>query len=171
MKIYSGKKFELEIQKFKLPNGKVREAEYINHKGSSVILPVLDSGEILMIKQYRPIIDKWLYELPAGTVEEGEDPLETAKRELVEETGYQAGKIIHLIDFYPSPGVSNELMHLYLATDLKFVGAKPEDYEIIEVKKLSRDEIIQLIKSGEIIDGKTLASLLYYFFILKNQNL
>lgn len=170
MKIYSGKKFEVEIEKFKLPNGKIRETEYIKHRGSVVILPVLDNGEIIMIKQFRPIIGKWIYELPAGTLEKGEDPLEAARRELVEETGYEAENITHLIDFYPSPGVSNEFMHLYLATNLKFVGAKPEEYEVIEVKRFSKEELIQMIKNKEIIDAKTLASLLYYFFILGSQN-
>lgn len=171
MKIYSGKKFEVEIEKFQLPNGKIRETEFVKHRGSSVILPILDDNQIVLIRQYRPVINKWIYELPAGTVEEGEDPLETAKRELIEETGYQAGKIIHLIDFYPSPGVSSELMHVYLATNLKLVGAHPEEYEVIEIKKVSRNEIIQMIRNKEINDAKTLASLLYYFFILENQNL
>ncbi|ARM74993.1 NUDIX hydrolase [Acidianus manzaensis] len=169
MKIYSGKKFEVYIEKFNLPNGKVRETEFIKHRGSAVILPFLDKNRIIMIRQYRPVIQKWIYELPAGTVEEGEDPLETAKRELIEETGYEANNISHLIDFYPSPGVSNELMHLYIATNLKFVGAHPEEYEVIEVKEISIEDALQMIKNKEICDAKTILGILY--FKLENQNL
>ncbi|AWR96512.1 NUDIX domain-containing protein [Acidianus sulfidivorans JP7] len=170
MKIYSGKKFELYIEKFQLPNGKIRETEFIKHRGSAVILPLIDDSNLILIRQYRPVIQKWIYELPAGTVEEKEDPLYTAKRELIEETGYDAEKIIHLIDFYPSPGVSNELMHLYLATNLKFVGAHPEDYEVIEVEKVSKESALQMIKNKQICDAKTILGLLYYF-TLENQNL
>lgn len=169
MKLFSGKKFEVYLDKFDLPNGKVRETEYIRHRGSAVIIPLIDENTIILEKQFRPIIGKWVYELPAGTIEEGEPPEITAKRELIEETGYDAETLIHLIDFYPSPGVSTELMHLFLAKGLKFVGSKPEEYEVIEIEKKSLDEALEMIKNHEIEDAKTIIGILYYQFVFRNQ--
>ncbi|QGA53340.1 NUDIX domain-containing protein [Sulfolobus sp. E5-1-F] len=156
MKIFSGKKFEVFIDKVKLPNGYERELEFVKHRGSVVIIPRINNNEIIMIRQFRPVIGKWIYELPAGTIEEGEDPLNTAKRELVEEIGYEAGKMTEIISFYASPGITTEYMRLYLAEDLKYVGAKPEPYEIIEPIRVSIDEAIKMVRERKIEDAKTI---------------
>ncbi|AAK42343.1 NUDIX hydrolase [Sulfolobus islandicus Y.G.57.14] len=155
MKIFSGKKFEVHIDKVKLPNGYERELEFVKHRGSVVIIPKINN-EIILIRQFRPVIDKWIYELPAGTIEEGEDPLNTANRELIEEIGYEAGKMKEIISFYASPGITTEYMRLYLAEDLRYVGAKPEPYEIIEPIRLSIEEAIKMIRERKIEDAKTI---------------
>ncbi|QKR00379.1 NUDIX hydrolase [Metallosphaera tengchongensis] len=160
MKVFSGKKFEVHVDKVGLPNGKERELEYVKHRGSAVIIPILED-KLILIRQYRPVIGKWIYELPAGSVEEEEDPLSTAKRELVEETGYEAEDLREILRFYPSPGITTELMHLYLAHGLKYVGAKPEEYEVIQVIPLKFTEVKNLLDKGEIEDGKTLIAIYY----------
>lgn len=132
------------------------------HPGAVVILPLLDGDRVVMLRQYRPGPLEWLYELPAGTVEEGEDPEETARRELVEETGYEAGRLRLLFKVYPSPGVSTEVMYMYLAEDLRYVGARPEKGEFLETVVLGLDEAVDMVRRGEIVDGKTVMLLLYY---------
>jgi len=90
------------VEKVQLPNGKERRLEYVRHRGSAVVVPRIQN-DLLMIRQYRPVISKWILEFPAGSIEEGEDPEITARRELVEEVGYEAGKLTKLFSFYPSP--------------------------------------------------------------------
>ncbi|AEB95477.1 MAG: NUDIX hydrolase [Metallosphaera sp.] len=160
MKIFSGKKFEVHVEKVSLPNGKERQLEYVKHRGSVVLVPLLED-KVIMIKQYRPVIGKWIYEFPAGTIDEGEDPETTAKRELIEETGYEAGSLTKLLSFYPSPGITNEVMHLYLASDLKYVGARPEEYEVIKVEPMEFKDLENLVINGSIEDGKTIIGVLY----------
>ncbi|AOL17045.1 NUDIX hydrolase [Sulfolobus sp. A20] len=160
MKIFSGKKFEVHVEKTKLPNGYERELEYIKHRGSVVIIPRLDDEKVVLIKQYRPVIGKWIYELPAGTLEENENPIEAAERELIEEVGYKAEKLTEIVGFYSSPGISSEYMRLYLAENLKYVGARPEPYEIIEPIEVKIEDAINMIKEKKIEDAKTIIGLL-----------
>ncbi len=160
MKVFSCKKFEVHVEKVKLPNGKERELQYVKHRGSSVVIPILD-GKLILIKQYRPVIGKWIYEFPAGTIEENEDPLTTAKRELIEEIGYEAKEIVHLFDFYPSPGITNELMHMYLAKGLTYVGSHPEEYEVIEPFPVTLEEALSMLTRRDIEDAKTVIGVLY----------
>lgn len=160
--VYRAKKFEIIKEIIELPNKRRHEIEYLNHRGSSVILPV-EGESVYLIRQYRPIIRKEIYELPAGTIEEGETPLETAIRELEEEVGLKAEELTELARFFPSPGISNETMYLFLARKLRKVERRPEPYEVIEVEKFKVNYVRQLINRGEIEDGKTLIGL---FFLL-----
>ena len=161
MKIFSSPKFDVIIDKFKLPNGKEAEKAYVKHRGSAVIVPFIDKETIIMIKQYRPIINKWLYELPAGTIEEGENEEETAKRELEEEVGYRAKSITKLFSFYVSPGVTTEIIHVFIAKELVKTLQQLEEYEIIEPFEIKLRDAVKLVLDGKIEDGKTMLALLF----------
>ncbi|MFP3225963.1 MAG: NUDIX hydrolase [Sulfolobaceae archaeon] len=161
MKVFTSKKFDVEISEFQLPNGKKVEKAYVKHRGSVVIAPFLDRERIIMIRQYRPIVGKWLYELPAGTIEENESEEETAKRELEEEIGYRPNKIFKLLDFFVSPGVTTEKMHLYIATDLIKTEQQLEEYEVIEPFITTLNDALKMVEEGKIEDGKTMLSLLF----------
>ncbi len=131
----------------------------LRHPGAVAILAVDDAGRVLLERQYRPVVGEWLYEVPAGTLEPGEDPLETAKRELLEETGYTASSWRRLLVFYTSPGVSTEVMHLYEARGLRYRGARPEEDELIETVFVPLSKAVEMIWSGEIRDAKTIIAL------------
>ncbi len=145
------------------PNGVSITREVVVHPGAVVIVPVLDDGQLVLIRNIRHAVDEELWELPAGTREAGEKPMETAARELEEETGYRAGLLTPLIEFYTSPGLLTERMHAYVATELKFVGQKLEEGEQITVKPVKSENVERMLMVGDIQDGKTLAALGLYF--------
>lgn len=128
----------------------------IRHNGSAVMMAVDEKKRILLVRQYRLPADKMMWELPAGKVDEGETPLQAAKRELIEETGYRARKWEKLSSFYPSPGFVAEKMTIYLATELTAGKATPMDDERIETKWYTKKELQEMIRSGKIEDAKTL---------------
>lgn len=136
--------------------------EIIEHPGAVVILPLLDDGRVVLIENYRLSVDRRLLEIPAGTLEPGENPAEAALRELAEETGYRAGRIELWIQFYPSPGILTERMFLYAATDLTLGSPALEADEDIRVRIVSANEAIELVRRGEIEDAKTIAGLLWW---------
>ncbi|BAK54745.1 NUDIX hydrolase [Sulfurisphaera tokodaii] len=160
MRIFSSQKFDVIIDKFQLPNGKEIEKAYVKHRGSVVIVPFIDKEKIIMIKQYRPIIGKWLIELPAGTVEEKENEEETARRELEEEIGYKPNFMSKIFSFYVSPGVTTEIMHVYIARDLVKTSQNLEEYEVIEPFEIRFEDAVKMVLDGKIEDGKTMLSLL-----------
>jgi len=160
-KVFEGRKFDIYAGEYRLPNNVTVYREYVDFGESVAILPIRDN-EILLIKQYRMPINKWIYEVPAGTLEKGEDPSECAVRELIEETGYKPREIIHLFSMYLSPGYSNEYMHVYLARDLEYVGARPEKGELINIEWVRLDKALDLIRENSIEDGKSIAAILYY---------
>jgi ADP-ribose pyrophosphatase len=127
-----------------------------------VVLPLVDDQTVVMIRNERFAVGEVLWELCAGTLEKGEEPLLCAGRELIEETGYEAGRIDKLLEFYTCPGICTERMHAFLARDLTAVGQNLEDNERIEVEVMSLARSMQMIRSGEIRDGKTIATLFYY---------
>ena len=126
------------------------------------ILPVLDDGRIVLIENYRVSSRQTLVELPAGTLEPGEDPQQAAVRELAEETGYRAGRIQPLTVFYTSPGILDELMHLYLATAVVPGATSLDPGEDIRPLVVTLGEALEMVRDGRIRDGKSLAGLLYY---------
>lgn len=154
---YSGSRINVNTIKI---NNHIKEA--VIHPGAAVILPIVDDDNIIMIKNYRFVVDATLWELPAGILEPDEPPIETAKRELIEETGYRAKSVEPLTTFYTSPGICDEIMHAFVAKDLEFVGQDLDDTEEIEVEIVSWTKVKEMIKLGEIMDGKSLAALLYY---------
>ncbi len=159
----------LETRRFRVVRHRGRTAsgheyvrETVQHPGAVVILPILDDARVCLIRNYRVAVAQTLIELPAGTLEPGEDPAVTARRELEEETGYRARRIEPLLAFYMSPGILNERMHAYLATGLTKGPAAPEAGEEIEPLVVTWDEATGMARSGEIQDAKTLVALLYY---------
>jgi ADP-ribose pyrophosphatase len=137
------------------PDGFEIERAIVHHRGSAVMMPVDDKGRVLLVRQYRLAARKFLWELPAGTLDPGEKPLPAAKRELAEETGYRAKKWTKLAEFYPSPGFLSEKMTIYLATGLTAGKATPMDDERIETRWFTSKEIDEMIESGKIQDAKT----------------
>ncbi len=141
--------------------GKEIKREVIEHPGAACILPMLDDDTVLMVEQWRIGARKTLLEIPAGTLDEGEDPMACAARELEEETGYKAGKLEHLFTMYPSPGILDEKMFIFMARDLTKTQTNFDEDEQISIKPMSfRDLRIQL-KANNIKDGKTIAALGY----------
>jgi len=137
------------------PDGFEIERAIVQHRGSAVMMPVDEKNRILLVRQYRLAARKFLWELPAGTVDPGEKPLQTARRELVEETGYRAKKWTKLAEFYPSPGFLTEKMTIYLATGLTAGEAHPMDDERIATRWFTAREIDAMIRDGKIMDAKT----------------
>ncbi len=135
----------------------------VRHAGSAVMMAVDDKKRVLLVRQYRLPADKYLWELPAGKLDPGEKPLQAAKRELIEETGYRAKKWSKLVSFWPSPGYVDERMTIFVAEDLTAGEATPMDDERIETRWFKKKELAQMIESGKIEDGKTILA----FFMWK----
>ncbi|WP_077367647.1 NUDIX hydrolase [Anaerosalibacter sp. Marseille-P3206] len=157
-RIYEGKILNLRIDTVELPDKKYSKREIVEHPGAVAIVALTDENEIILVKQYRKAVERELLEVPAGKLEIGEEPKETAIRELKEETGFTPKKIEYLLEFYTSPGFSNEKMYLFLASGLVEGEAQPEKDEYIEVKKVKLDDLIDMILKGEIMDSKTIVS-------------
>lgn len=146
----------------RLPNGNLDVREVVRHPGAVTIIPLIDDEHVCLIRNVRTSVDRTLIELPAGTLEAGEDPAETARRELTEETGYTARRFEPLSKFFTSPGVFDEQMHVFVAHDLTPGSKNLDDTEQIENLVVSWDEALALADGGQIEDGKTLAALYAY---------
>jgi ADP-ribose pyrophosphatase len=143
-------------------SGKVVKREVVSHPGAVVILPFLDAKTILLIENKRYSVQRKLIELPAGTLEPGEPPLETAYRELAEETGYRANVMTHLLQFFPSPGFCNEIIYSFVAKDLDHVGQSLDETENITVLPTLFTDALRMVREGVICDAKTICTLLYH---------
>jgi len=163
--ILKGTRFNVHEMQLKGDDGKVHRREVIRHPGAVVLLPLIDDDTVVMIENTRPTVGETLWELPAGTREPGEPVEQTAQRELLEETGYQAGALQLVHQFYSAPGICDELMHLYLATDLVAGPPQREATEKIVNRIATRSEIEVWIGEGRIRDAKTLVGL--YVFLAR----
>lgn len=159
--VFDGRLFQVQRRRVTTHGGAKHTLDFVVHRGSVTIVPLVERQSVCMIRSHRPAVGETLYELPAGTLEAGEDPDAAARRELEEETGYRDGKWRKLLEFYTSPGFLTERMHLYVAEDLTAGPARPEADEDIAVEIVAWDEAIAMIADGKIIDGKTLVGLLY----------
>lgn len=162
--VFQGRVFTVRVETISLPKGGDLQAEIIRHPGSVVIVPVTEKNEIVLVRQYRPAIGKWAWELPAGSLKPGEDVEHAARRECQEEIGEVAARLERLGSFYPTPGYCDELMMFFKATGLRPPGAGDEEAhqdedEDIEARAFARDQIQRMISAGEIIDLKTIAGL------------
>lgn len=162
-KVYTGRRFNVLKVLYRI-NGSLHTGEVVDFGNAVAILPFTNDGKVIILRQYRVAIDKWIYEIPAGKVEEGESPEETAVREMIEETGYRPGRLIKLITIYPSPGYSNEILHIFEARELTYIGARREKDELINVIVMDYNEALNRVLSEEVADSKTLVALLYYAY-------
>jgi len=158
-KIFTGRVFDVTVDTIR-EGDQTYVREIVHHRGSAVMVPAFDDGTIALVRQYRHPAVKFLLELPAGTLNEKEQPEAGAARELEEELGVVAGKLEKLCEFFVSPGFCEEKMWLYLATDLKETKQRLEEDELIEVVRLPIDRALQMITDGEIEDAKTIIGLL-----------
>jgi ADP-ribose pyrophosphatase len=160
--VYAGHNIRLRVDGVVLPSGKETVREVVEHDGAVAIVAVDEKDHLLLVRQFRHAVNKELLEIPAGGVDRGETPEETATREMQEETGYAPGKLLRLGGFYSAPGYASEYLYLFMATDLVPARLFAEDTEEIKLVRIPLDEAVELIHSGEIQDAKTIAGLLYY---------
>lgn len=156
------RRFDVVRLSYQSADGQTHQREVARHPGAVTILPLLEDGRVCLIRNYRVAVDQTLIELPAGTLEPGEDPLVTARRELEEETGYRCAALEQLCEFFMSPGILSERMLLFLATGLTAGPPRLEAGEQIENLLVSWQDAMRFIERGEIHDAKTLAGLLWY---------
>lgn len=156
--IYSGRIFDVRIDEIREGTTEY-EREIVVHGGSAVIIPVFDDGRVALVRQYRHAAGKYLLEIPAGTLDGGENPQTGALRELEEEIGVRAGKMEKICEFYVSPGFLSEKMFVYLATELTPTVQRLEADEILTIERYSFPQIFSMIASGEIEDAKTIAGI------------
>jgi ADP-ribose pyrophosphatase len=157
--IYRGKIVTLHVDTIRQASGRDTIREVVLHPGGVAAVPILKDGRILLIRQFRYPIGKYILELPAGKLDSGQSPIDTVAREIEEETGYSAGSITPQGAFYTTPGISNESIHLFFASDLILKTQR------LEEEAYSLDECIQKIQTGEIIDGKTILGILWYHYM------
>ena len=161
--MYKGKKVRLEVDRLEdEATGREFSREIVVHPGAVVVLPVMNDGRVLMIRNHRYSVRQVLIELPAGTLEKGEDPMNCAGRELLEETGYLAGRLKRIGAFFSSPGILTEKLYAFAAYDLEKKVAALEEGEEIETMPVLFDDALKMIDNAEIVDGKTIATLLMY---------
>ncbi|MBN2168262.1 MAG: NUDIX hydrolase [Actinobacteria bacterium] len=158
-KVFDGRIIKVYIDDVKLPDGRTVKWEKVKHPGAVGIVPVLEDGSIVMVRQYRNATDEVILEIPAGKLSPGEPPGDCAERELQEETGFSAGEMIKLAEFYNSPGYSDEYFYVYMARDLTYKGVDLEPDEFLEEERVGLSEAIGKISSGEIKDAKTIIGL------------
>ncbi len=159
---FRGNILNVRVDQVKLPDGNRSSREIVEHSGGVTVLPVTKEKEIIMVKQFRKPTGEVLLELPAGKLESGEKPKKCAERELLEETGFKADKMVKVLSFYTSPGYSNELLHLYTGEVSKVKKQNLDQGEFLEVKIIKSSKARKLINSGKIRDGKSLVGLFYY---------
>ena len=160
--LFQGRIIRLVERKLVLPNGRRTTFHIVEHPGAVAIVPVHANGDVVLLKQFRPTIGMEIYEIPAGTIEKGEKPLATAKREIVEETGFKATRWDKIADFYTAPGFCDERMHVYVARDLMPAKADGDDDEILKPVRMTIDAALKLIRTRRIRDAKSIAGLMLY---------
>jgi len=148
-------------QAVKLPNGRTVRITVIHHPGAVIIAPFLDKNTVVMMRQFRPALNKYIYELPAGTLDPHEPIATCARRELLEETGLLAKKLTKLGSIYPVPGYSTEIIHIFKAEQLTLTQSQPEEYEVIETIPMTKLKVRQLIAQGKLMDAKTICTLTF----------
>lgn len=159
-KVYEGKVINLRVDTVELPNGNTSTREIVEHPGGVGVIPINDANEVLMVRQFRKPIDNMCLEIPAGKLNKGEDPYACGVRELEEETGFKARKIVPLGKFYSTPGFTDELLHIYMATGLYQGTLNPDEDEFVEVEAIPLEKLYQMVLQGEVRDAKSIIAIL-----------
>jgi 8-oxo-dGTP pyrophosphatase MutT (NUDIX family) len=157
--IYTGRVIQLNVERVRLPNDAVADLEIIHHPGGAAVVAIDAEQRVCLLRQYRHAAGGWLWELPAGKIDHREPPLETAHRELEEEAGVTAAEWRSLGDYFSSPGVFTEVVHLFLATQLTPLAVRPEIHEVFEVHWRPLHEVVAMANDGELRDGKSLVGI------------
>jgi ADP-ribose pyrophosphatase len=157
--IYAGRVFSVRQDRLRLPDGRESRLDVVDHCGSVVILPLDEAGNLIFVRQYRHPAGAEMLELPAGMLDAGESPLECARREVREETGLAADRMIPLGSFFLAPGYSTERMHVYLASELRPDPLEADSDEFIQLERIPWDRALPMAESGELCDAKSLAAL------------
>ncbi len=158
--VYDGRIVHLYVETVQLPDGKTAKREVVHHNGAVAIVPFDAAGHVVLVRQYRLPARRVLLEIPAGTLEKGEEPDACAIRELQEETGYKPGKLERIGGIFVAPGYSTEFIHLYLATDLSESRLAHDEDEFLEVVHIPFTDALQMIADADICDGKSVSGLL-----------
>jgi ADP-ribose pyrophosphatase len=164
--IYKGKIVHLFCDTVRLPNGKEATREVIRHVGAAAVVPLTDEGNVILVRQYRYPFAQVMLEIPAGKLDIGEDPIDCAKRELIEETGYDAKELVYLGAFYPSVAMLNEVIHLFLAKNMTLCETNLDEDEFLHVEQRPLGEVVEQVMRGEIPDGKTQTAILKAYYLL-----
>jgi ADP-ribose diphosphatase len=164
-RLYAGRVFNVELDTVRFPDGSQGQLEMLRHPGASAVVPFLDDPasadpRVILIRQFRHAADGYIWEIPAGRLDSGEPPESCASRELEEEAGMQAATLEHLTTIYTTPGFTDERIHLFMASHLTFVAPRREADEFMEVQERRWSDVMRMIRTGEIKDGKTLIALL-----------
>jgi ADP-ribose pyrophosphatase len=157
--VFHGRIIQVNIERVLLPNGHTADLEIVHHPGGAAIVAVDDRQRVCLLRQFRHAANGWLWELPAGKIDNREPPLQTARRELEEEAGFTAEHWDSLGEYVSSPGVFTEVVHLFFASTLTATSAQLEEHEVLEVHWKPFDEVLQMARTGELRDGKSLVGI------------
>ncbi|MGD2097393.1 MAG: NUDIX hydrolase [Desulfobacterales bacterium] len=167
--LHEGRVFKLVKEDYTLDNGVTSEMDFIQHPGAAAMVPMLNPTDVILIKQYRHAIREFIWEIPAGTLDPEESPLNCARRELIEEIGYSAAGWQQLGTITPLPGCSDERIHIFLASDLEAAEQNLDDDEMLNVHQLKLEDALQMSVTGKIADGKTISGLFLAYNWLQNK--
>lgn len=157
--VYNGRILNLRVDEVKIDNGRLASREVVEHRGAAAIVPILPGGDVILVRQYRYAVSAELLEIPAGTLERGEDPEVCARRELEEETGHTCRTLVKVLECFVAPGYSSEKIHIYLAKDLTKTQTRMEEDENLTLESFPFQAALEKIRTGEIRDAKTIAGL------------
>jgi ADP-ribose pyrophosphatase len=157
---FTGRFISVTVDEVELPDGRAATREIVHHPGAAAVVPLSDDGRVIMIRQYRQGAGQVLWEIPAGVLEPGEEPDACARRELAEEVGRTPGELVHLLSTYTSPGFSTELIHIFLARDLREIDASEEEDEIIRAVPVPLSTALELVRRGEVRNAAAVCGLL-----------
>jgi ADP-ribose pyrophosphatase len=169
--IYKGRIVTLNLETVTLPNGATVELEIIHHPGAAAVVPIKDDRTVILIRQYRHAVGGYIYEIPAGKLHSGEDPRECAQRELEEEVGFQAGRLDFVASAFTTPGFTDEVIHIYKATELRPGKQNLGKDEVLALAEFPLEKTIAMIREGGIQDAKTIVGLQCVYLQLLGENI